>query len=238
MVKDRNEKKSKRGAAFLGAVVVVVLLATALTSTRTASKLNLSLFFKNPNSCLCPQDSKGYTDIVEDCCCDYETVDIVNAEVLHPLLQEIVKTPFFRYFKAKLWCDCPFWTEDGMCLLRDCSICECPENEFPEPFKRPLLQGLAPDSFVCKEGKRQGTVDRTLDSRAFRGWVETDNPWTNDDETDNGEMTYVNLLLNPERYTGYAGPSPRRIWDAVYSENCPKCEFNLFLYLCGQFDCL
>ncbi|CAB4277112.1 unnamed protein product [Prunus armeniaca] len=35
-------------------------------------------------------------------------------------------------------------------------------------------------------------------------------------------MTYVNLLLNPERYTGYIGPSPRRIWDAVYSENCPK----------------
>ncbi|CAK8538769.1 unnamed protein product [Lathyrus sativus] len=31
------------------------------------------------------------------------------------------------------------------------------------------------------------------------------------------EMTYVNLLLNPERYTGYTGPSARRIWDAVYS---------------------
>ncbi|ONI12116.1 hypothetical protein PRUPE_4G145500 [Prunus persica] len=197
--KEKNEKKSKRWAAFLGAVVVV-LLATALTSTRTASKLNLSLFFKNPNSCHCPQDSKGYTGIVEDCCCDYETVDSVNAEVLHPLLQEIVKTLFFIYFKAKLWCDCPFWTEDGMCLLRDCSICECPENEFPESFMRPLLQGLAPDSFVCQEGKQQGTVDWTLDSRAFRGWVETDNPWTNDDETDNGEMTYVNLLLNPERY--------------------------------------
>lgn len=52
--KEKNEKKSKRWAAFLGAVVVV-LLATALTSTRTASKLNLSLFFKNPNSCHCPQ---------------------------------------------------------------------------------------------------------------------------------------------------------------------------------------
>lgn len=38
-----------------------------------------------------------------------------------------------------------------------------------------------------------------------------------------GEMTYVNLQLNPERYTGYTGPSPRRIWDAIYTENCPKC---------------
>lgn len=44
------------------------------------------------------------------------------------------------------------------------------------------------------------------------------------------EMTYVNLQLNPERYTGYTGPSARRIWDAVYAENCPKCK--LLLSLC------
>ncbi|XP_062015926.1 endoplasmic reticulum oxidoreductin-1-like isoform X2 [Rosa rugosa] len=218
MVKEKNVKRW----VLVGAVIVV-LLAIALTSTRDFnSKLNLALFFKNPSSCQCPQDSKKYSGIVEDCCCDYETVDSVNAEVLHPLLQEIVKTPFFRYFKAKLWCDCPFWTEDGMCLLHDCSICECPENEFPEPFKRPFHRGLPSDSLVCQDDKLQGSVDRTLDSRAFRGWIETDNPWTNDDETDNDEMTYVNLLLNPERYTGYTGPSARRIWDAVYSENCPK----------------
>ncbi|CAL5390856.1 unnamed protein product [Camellia sinensis] len=159
--------------------------------------------------------------MVEDCCCDYETVDSINAEVLHPLLQELVTTPFFRYFKVKLWCDCPFWPEDGMCRLRDCSVCECPETEFPEIFKKPP-RGLPSDDLVCQEGKPQATVDRTLDSKAFRGWMEVDNPWTNDDETDNSEMTYVNLQLNPERYTGYAGPSARRIWDAVYSENCPK----------------
>lgn len=40
------------------------------------------------------------------------------------------------------------------------------------------------------------------------------------------EMTYVNLRLNPERYTGYIGPSARRIWDAIYSENCPKCKLH------------
>lgn len=38
-------------------------------------------------------------------------------------------------------------------------------------------------------------------------------------------MTYVNLQLNPERHTGYTGPSARRIWDAIYSENCPRCEY-------------
>ena len=62
----------------------------------------------------------------------------------------------------KLWCDCPFWPDDGMCSLRDCSVCE------------------------CQEGKHEATVDRTLDAKSFNGWVEIDNPWTNDDETDNG----------------------------------------------------
>ena len=34
------------------------------------------------------------------------------------------------------------------------------------------------------------------------------------------ELSYVDLVLNPERYTGYAGHSPHRIWGAIYHENC------------------
>ena len=83
-----------------------------------------------------------------------------------------------------MWCDCPFWPDDGMCRLRDCSVCECPESEFPELFKEPR-NVLSPDDPICQEGKPQAAVDRTIDSKAFRGWTETDNPWTNDDETDN-----------------------------------------------------
>ena len=36
-------------------------------------------------------------------------------------------------------------------------------------------------------------------------------------------MQYVDLTLNPERFTGYSGPSAARIWRAIYEENC----FNL-----------
>lgn len=31
---------------------------------------------------------------------------------------------------------------------------------------------------------------------------------------------YVDLLLNPERYTGYKGDSAHRIWNSIYLENC------------------
>ncbi|GAB4829761.1 Endoplasmic reticulum oxidoreductin-1 [Ancistrocladus abbreviatus] len=205
---------TKEGKQWRWGVVAVIVIIVAIAATF------LTPHFQNKH-CDCPQKQSG---IVEDCCCDYQTVDRLDEEVLHPLLQDLVKTPFFRYFKVKLWCDCPFWPDDGMCRLRDCSVCECPESEFPESFKKPSASGrvLPVDDLVCQEGKPQAVVDRTLDTKAFRGWTEVDNPWTNDDETDNEEMTYVNLQLNPERYTGYTGPSARRIWDAIYTENCPK----------------
>ncbi|KAG4388014.1 hypothetical protein AAZX31_09G081800 [Glycine max] len=219
MVKAEIEKKgcSTRRWLWLVMALVAVFVAMAMSS-RTSPK---ALFGAIDRACPCARGTPKYSGMVEDCCCDYETVDRLNEEVLHPSLQELVKTPFFRYFKVKLWCDCPFWPDDGMCRLRDCSVCECPESEFPESFKKPDHR-LSMTDLVCQEGKPQAAVDRTLDSKAFRGWTEIDNPWTNDDETDNDEMTYVNLQLNPERYTGYTGPSARRIWDAVYSENCPK----------------
>jgi ERO1-like protein alpha len=38
-------------------------------------------------------------------------------------------------------------------------------------------------------------------------------------EEDKG-AEYVDLLLNPERYTGYKGRSAHRIWNSIYLENC------------------
>ncbi|XP_057949825.1 endoplasmic reticulum oxidoreductin-1-like [Malania oleifera] len=227
MVKPKIPERNpgNRWGWFAGALLAIVL-AVALTWPS----------YRTEKPCHCVQDTHKYSGMVEDCCCDYETVNRLNKDVLHPYLQVLVKTPFFRYFKVKLWCDCLFWPDDGMCRLRDCSVCECPENEFPETFKKPFLPSLSSEDPVCQEGKPQAAVDRTLDAKAFRGWIEIDNPWTNDDETDNEEMTYVNLQLNPERYTGYIGPSARRIWDAIYTENCPKypseefCQEKKLLY--------
>lgn len=97
--------------------------------------------------------------------------------------------------QAKLWCDCPFWPDDGMCKLRDCSVCECSENEFPETFKKPSRDILRKDDLMCQEGKPEATVDRTLDTRVFRGWPEVDNPWTHEDETDNSKFQFNFLLI-------------------------------------------
>ena len=38
-------------------------------------------------------------------------------------------------------------------------------------------------------------------------------------------MMYVDLLLNPERFTGYAGASALRIWSSIYKENCFRYNY-------------
>ncbi|CAD6232280.1 unnamed protein product [Miscanthus lutarioriparius] len=172
-----NQRGCRWWYAAAGALIVALLaVAVSYYSFRGIPS-------SPPGGCGCPAARK-YTGIT------------INEEVLHPILQELVKLPFF-------------------------SVCECPENEFPEPFKKPY-SGLSPDSMICQEGKPQAAIDKTLDSKVFKRWAETDNLWTSDDEADSNEMTYVNLQLNPERYTGYTGDSARRMWDAIYKENCPK----------------
>lgn len=39
-------------------------------------------------------------------------------------------------------------------------------------------------------------------------------------QDDMSEGDYVDLTLNPERFTGYTGPSAHRVWSSIYEENC------------------
>jgi ERO1-like protein beta len=41
-----------------------------------------------------------------------------------------------------------------------------------------------------------------------------------EDEGATAKGDYVSLVKNTERFTGYAGPGARQVWDAIYSENC------------------
>ena len=41
-----------------------------------------------------------------------------------------------------------------------------------------------------------------------------------EDESATAKGDYVSLVDNPERYTGYSGPSANQVWEAIYRENC------------------
>lgn len=73
--------------------------------------------------------------------------------------------------------------------------------------------------------KELSFLNTTISERAhedFRRWADHDAAEDDfcilDDQHNGAE--YVDLLLNPERYTGYKGESAHKIWRSIYLENC------------------
>ncbi|KAJ4441485.1 hypothetical protein ANN_11340 [Periplaneta americana] len=80
---------------------------------------------------------------------------------------------------------------------------------------------------------RAGTKFNEAAYKEFARWKAYDDAQDNFcvmNEEDKG-AEYVDLLLNPERYTGYKGKSAHRIWDSIYLENCfrPKDTFSSYI---------
>lgn len=87
-----------------------------------------------------------------------------------------------------------------------CHVCHCDDHEVPLPWRiestdKALITPLPND---------------------FQRWDDVDaHMWAgNQVEANNPNAVYVNLVDNPESNTGYSGDEPRRIWDAIYQENC------------------
>lgn len=173
---------------------------------------------------------------VGDSGCDYETVDKAVAQHFHPLLMELSKLTFFRYFKVDLGRECPFWQDDGMCASRDCAVCECPPDEIPvtwnqlDQLERQRAQSTATTpagpTTPCAAQTGESDLSRVDRKNAaagetFTAWTEEQSPevWTSPLDSDDN-MVYINLLENPERFTGYSGFQAERIWQAIYQENC------------------
>ncbi|GAA6002909.1 ER oxidoreductin [Rhodotorula paludigena] len=146
------------------------------------------------------------TGQIHDACCDYETVESVN-EDLFGRLHELVATPYFRYHKVDLAKECPFWEEDGSCMNRACGVETTDEDHIPEAWRSYTL------------GKLNETSARRTSSPAGCSEISDSDFCVLEDELDS-EGVYVDLLENPERFTGYAGPSSSRVWKAIYEENC------------------
>lgn len=167
---------------------------------------------------------------VQDALCDARTLYRENQVKLNKKLSKLVERTFFRIFKVDLSKECPFWPDDGQCALRDCSVCACDENEVPVLWRLGSSQGTSrfESSATCEySGGRDvlNDVDRNLGDTQFREWQEDDKDvWIIQDSDEN--MIYVDLVANPERYTGYQGASATRVWKAIYKENCFLFEDN------------
>lgn len=209
-------------------VALLLLVVTIGASSRNKDGVS-------KDSCFCLLQGK-----VDDCACNIDTIDHFNNFKVHPILKSLLQKDYFRFFKVNLKRPCPFWPDDSRCALRDCSVTTCSEDSLPKSI-RGHERNYIPNDSVSKYSKVAneqdscdenhaglGEVDSTISDesyREFERWQKHDDSQDNfcemDDESSAG-MEYVDLSLNPERYTGYAGSSAHRIWKSIYEENCFK----------------
>lgn len=220
---------------LVAAVVVVgVLLQPCWASFFGSGKVSTKTDTAAGERCFC--QLKG---AIDDCSCSVETIDSFNNLKIYPRLNSLLQQLFFRYWKVNLNKKCPFWEDDGHCAIRYCSVQPC--TDVPEGLK-----GRAVDPDINKSQKEVkslgtggcddenvlGFLNTTLSKESlddFEKWAAHDSfCYIDDDDSEGSE--YVDLLLNPERYTGYAGPSAHRIWRSIYQENCFKPSRNLGPY--------
>lgn len=150
---------------------------------------------------------------------------------------------------------CPFAdASGGQCGSRSCAVDECKEDQIPAGLKKnhshekdkyaktanvkeAESSGTSSD---CDEQRKLGELDVTIsdESReAFENWTEHDEKQDNFCELHDIEApdaVYYDLVLNPERFTGYTGPSAVNVWKLIYDQNCfkpDKTDFGKYLPL-------
>ena len=212
--------------------------------------------------------------MISDCSCDYAEVNEAARGYFVPLLANLTSRTYFRYFRVNLERPCPFWDEDGSCMLEGCSVGVCANEEVPMSW---LMQGSEMNTAATSVGAENGDVGgdenanyspsqsvfhpqypyhaqsvdgadvtlglisrsslsgdatlRHLDSQVAldeETYEDDLDEWTDMSECKDvsspfdleDDSVYVNLLANPEGYTGYTGPPARRVWQAIQNENC------------------
>lgn len=126
-----------------------------------------------------------------------------NRNMLQPLIKSIVTMDYFRYVRVNLDRPCTLWCNADKCNLRDCHV-----KTLSDPNKCPIS--------TYDDNNELATVNTELGSDQLDLLIKLFECNDNDDH----DSKYVDLLLNPERYTGYSGESAHRIWRAIYQENC------------------
>lgn len=219
-------------------LICFVLLSFAIT-------ICSSYFDTKPDDyCFCKLRGR-----IDDCSCSVDTVDHFNNAKIFPRLQSLLVTDYFRFYKVNLKRDCPFWSDDSRCAIRFCHVEPCDDNDIPIGLKGTFRHGRDHFGEVPSEKYKKGSntdcnndhneelsyLNTTISAASYKEfelWKEHDDAQDNFcvAQEDSGDAEYVDLLLNPERYTGYKGESAHRIWRSIYMENCFRPRHDITSY--------
>ncbi|XP_054758734.2 ERO1-like protein alpha [Lytechinus pictus] len=224
--------------SFLLVLCFICLCSSSFSGSVTKSKNDV-------HRCFCELNG-----VVDDCTCKVESVSEFNNIRLFPPLNSLLTKNYFKFFKVNLHRPCPFWSDDSRCAMKGCHVCPCSpddlpcglkeesnENKYSADSNKPSdeINDEEEEEEECDEENREeeevdplGALDTTISKEnllAFQQWKTHDDAQLNfceKEDEHSGDMEYVDLLRNPERYTGYKGSSPHRIWGSIYNENCFK----------------
>ncbi|CAI5439344.1 unnamed protein product [Caenorhabditis angaria] len=170
-------------------------------------------------------------EAVEPCACaDSQNIDKLNNDVIYEKVQKLLKKDFFRFYKVNMDKTCPFWADDRQCGTSQCGIAFC-DDEVPAGLRKPTSVNVR--ECETKQGAKKeeefDPMDRSLEEKEKKQLNDMDqhddgleDKFCEIDDEESADMHYVDLSKNPERYTGYAGKSPQRVWKSIYEENCFK----------------
>lgn len=179
-----------------------------------------------------------------DCSCNVDTIDYFNNVKIFPRIQSLVSKDYFRFYKVNLRKECPFWADDSRCAMKHCHIKTCSKESVPgypngydddHADELPLTKYTKKAQTGCNtdadHDPELGYLNMTISAASqfeIAKWKAHDDALEKfcDCDDRDADAEYVDLSLNPERYTGYKGPSAHRIWRSIYQENCFRPKSN------------
>ncbi|KAI9785831.1 MAG: endoplasmic oxidoreductin-1 [Peltula sp. TS41687] len=215
-----------RSASYVFYLAVYALLGSTHAQVTSATGTSAS----NPDICAIEPGA-----IVSDACASYATLDRLNVELTPSLKSITQKTDFFAYYRLNLFNRvCPYWSDEhSMCGNIACAVNTLDnEEDIPEIWRASELGKLqGPKAEHPGRQQQEERQERPLQGELGEDVgescvVEYDDECDDrdycvpEDESASAKGDYVSLVDNPERFTGYAGPGARQVWDAIYRENC------------------
>ncbi|KII73432.1 Ero1-like protein [Thelohanellus kitauei] len=175
-----------------------------------------SVFFDS-NFCL-DSECECLTEKTE--CCNTKTIEDFNHAKVYELLNRIILSNYFRFYKVNLNRECTFWEDQKKCVLKNCKVDNCKKEELPPAFQNNIdeeicsLQSISFQDVVdtglteqqLKIINKISSDDRSIDFVDIKDYLE--------------DAEYVDLIKNPERFTGYAGSGSTKVWHSIFQENC------------------
>lgn len=178
------------------------------------------------------------TGSIGDAKCDVAGVQEANSDHLHAILDDLSHSTFFRLFRVTLDRTCPFWTQEKL-PPASCGSEAAPSNGIGAVKSAPFgaAKPAAPFSIskpktACSLTPPSDEVDHSNTAKEEKAQSNFGNPDCSDAELPTFWMdmcskfstnttSYVNLVKNPETFTGYNGS---HVWEAIYRENCFAME--------------